>query len=117
MADKSWKRDERTVADMLGGKRVALSGGRGAHSRADVLVPGWFIEVKRRAFYRGAAWLQTARVKAAREDRRGALVVHVANSREWLVVVSLEDFEQLLRYPLRGQLEADSGKEGEREAA
>ena len=103
----SWKRDEREVARRLGGTRVALSGGRGAASRADVLLPGWFIEVKRRQFFRGAGWLEMTRLKATREDRRGVVVVHVARSVGWIVLLSLADFQELLGVDLVTAVESD----------
>lgn len=96
MANQQWKADERVVAKRLHGKRIALSGGPGASSKADVLVPGWFIEVKRRARFPGARWLEECTLRAHRENRCPVVVVHVAHSQSWVVVLNLSDFGDLL---------------------
>lgn len=96
MANQQWKADERVVATRMQGQRVALSGGPGASSKADVLAPGWFIEVKRRARFVGAGWLAKARESAQLEHRRAVVVVHVAHTQRWTVLLDLADFEYLL---------------------
>ena len=95
MASVQWKVDEIKVAARVGGRRIALSGGRGAASKADVLCPGWFIEVKRRARFSPAKWLGEATLKAHAEGRTPAVVVHVSGSKSWLVLLSLEDWQAL----------------------
>jgi len=91
----AWKADERKVAKKVGGKRVALSGGPGAPSRADVLTNHFFIEVKRRERFGGAQWLEDALAKGLREERTGVVVVHVAHSQQWVVLMDLDDFQWL----------------------
>ncbi len=109
MANVQWKVDERKVAKAVGGRRIALSGGRGAASKADVLCPGWFIEVKRRVRFSAARWLGAASVKAAAEGRRPVVVIHVAGSNTWLALLSLEDWQALTG--LRGdEVRVEGGK-------
>jgi len=102
MPEKAWKVDERKVARWLGGQRVGLSGGRGAFSRADVLADGWFVEVKRRAVSPVAKWYGEAHVKAKQEGKRPVLVLHLARSDSWLVVVDLDSFCALAGVGARG---------------
>jgi len=96
MADKVWKVNERQVARRLGGQRIALSGGPGARSKADVLLPHHFVEVKRRKRWSAASWYGAAALKAAAEGLEPVLVVHVARTDLWLAVVSLSELARLI---------------------
>jgi hypothetical protein len=96
VSNAAWKDDERRVARRLGGERIALSGGRGAKSKGDVLFPGWLVEVKRRARFAFASWVSDVCLKAEREGRRGVVVVHVARTQGWCVLLDLRDFEYLV---------------------
>lgn len=49
MTDKSWKAVERRVARFFGCGRTPCSGGMSGHTRADVIHPRLFVEVKHRA--------------------------------------------------------------------
>ena len=48
---KPWKAAEYRAAEKLGGKRIALSGGRGLTTKGDVELPGWLVEVKYRKLF------------------------------------------------------------------
>ena len=96
MSDKAWKRVERMTARLLGGQRVALSGGPGATSRADVLAGGWFVECKHRRRCAVATWYDVVCGKALAEGRQPLLVIHVAGSARYLAVVDIAQLQQLL---------------------
>ena len=95
--EKAWKVDERKVAKRLGGRRVGLSGGPGALSKADVLAGRFYVEVKRRARFPGAVWFGACAMNAALDGRVPLLVVHVARSDVWLAVLSLSTLVELAR--------------------
>ncbi len=96
MANAQWKVDERHVAKALGGERIALSGGPGASSKADVIAGDLFVEVKRRQACVVSKWFSECRVKAHNEGKTPCLVVHVAGSSLWLAVVEVPELREFL---------------------
>lgn len=80
-------RAEREFARLIGGERVPLSGAAGGSYTGDVVGMGLKWEVKRRAdgFRELYKWLNGKDALAVRADRR-----------EWLVVMPLERFLELI---------------------
>ena len=78
---------ERELAKILNGERVPLSGAAGGRFAGDVVGLGMTWEVKRRSdgFRELYKWLEGKDALAVRADRR-----------EWLVVMPLERFLQLV---------------------
>jgi hypothetical protein len=83
---------EREFADLIGGRRVPLSGALGGEYSNDVIAPnGWGIEIKRRAtgFTTLYAWLLDEREKpdalAFRADRQ-----------PWVVAMTIDKFIEML---------------------
>ena len=94
MSDRRWKRTERKVAALLGGRRVPVSG-RGRGDAPDVDHRWLAVEVKDRASL--PAWLLDAIAQAeacAGPHQLPVGVLHAAGQRhEWdLVVLRLGDF-------------------------
>lgn len=57
MADRPWKRVEREVARILGGRRIPVPGRQGiGEDPGDVELPGWYVEVRARRRIDLAAW-------------------------------------------------------------
>lgn len=91
MSDRRWKRTEREVAAALGGRRVPVTGRRGADVEHPTLAP----EVKSRAEL--PRWLVEAVAQAragAAEGRLPIVVLHQVGDRhgEDLVVVRFADW-------------------------
>lgn len=88
---------ERELAKILKGERVPLSGAAGGRFAGDVVGLGLRWEVKRRenGFRQLYGWLGNADALAVRADRR-----------EWLVVMPLERFMELVG--LEGDKEKDA---------
>lgn len=80
-------RAEREFARLIGGEKVPLSGAVGGRFAGDVVGLGMTWEVKRRAngFRELYKWLEGKDALAVRADRR-----------EWLVVIPLERFLELI---------------------
>jgi hypothetical protein len=99
MSEKSWKRVERKVAELLGGVRVPVSG-RQRGATPDVEHSLLSIEVKSRKAL--PAWLVDALEQARAASATGRLPVAVLHQnhkpyRDALVVVRLEDFANYLK--------------------
>jgi hypothetical protein len=96
---RDWKTAERKIANILGGRRVAVSG-RGLGDNPDVEHPWLSVEVKARAEF--PAWLETALRQAelsARDGKTPALVLHRDGRRyaDALMVCRLSEFAELVR--------------------
>jgi hypothetical protein len=94
VADKRWKATERSVARILGGRRVPVSG-RGRGDAPDIAHPWLSLEVKDRATL--PAWLLDAMAQAEASATPAQLpvaVLHRAGDRydRALVVLRLSDF-------------------------
>ena len=94
MTDKSWKATERAVANLLGGRRVPVSG-RGRGDAPDIAHDWLAIEVKHRK--RLPKWLREAMCQAKASSglsRLPIVVLHEAGQRhdEDLVMLALGDF-------------------------
>ena len=89
--DKTWKAVERRVAAKLNGKRT------GPNVLEDVSHDTFSVEVKHRK--KLPSWLTGAYRQAKHNSPGGKIpivVLHQANSREYLVVLDLDDLESLL---------------------
>lgn len=84
---------EREFADLIGGKRVPLSGALGGEYSNDVTAPnGWSIEVKRRAdgFKTIYDWVLD-------ERENPDAVAFRADRKPWLIVMHVDKFIELMR--------------------
>ena len=96
MPSKSWKHLERQAATALDGKRNPAAQGIGG---ADVVdVPGWVVECKYRATFTHDSLYRSEKKKRKKEleTAKFALVTR-AKGKKPLVVLSLEDFQKLVR--------------------
>ena len=96
---KDWKACERRVAELLGGKRVPVSG-RTRGDCPDIEHPTLSIECKSRK--RLPAWIEDAMKQAEASAKDGRLPVAVLHQdhapyTESLVLVRLEDFASYLK--------------------
>lgn len=95
---KSWKSAERRIAEILGGKRVPVSG-RGRGDAPDIEHPVLSVEVKSRASV--PRWISEALHQAessSRDGRTPAAVLHPDGGRyrDALVVCRLSEFAELV---------------------
>lgn len=97
MSEKPWKRNERRIAGLMGGRRVPISG-RGRGDVPDIDHADFSIECKERTTF--PAWLVTAMVQAkaaTRGNQTPLVVLHQAGQRHDrdLILLCLEDFLRL----------------------
>lgn len=95
---RSWKTAERRIAEILGGRRVPVSG-RGRGDAPDVEHPTLSIEIKSRR--RLPDWIKDALAQARASARKPQLSIAVlhedgARYKDALIVLRLEDFEKRL---------------------
>ncbi len=95
---RSWKQCERRVAEILGGRRIPVSG-RGRRAAPDIEHPTLSVEVKSRK--RLPAWIKDAVTQAeasAQKPQLPVTVLHEDGRRyaDSLVVLRLEDFVRRL---------------------
>jgi hypothetical protein len=100
---KAWKDAEYKAAKTLGGKRVALSGGRGATTQGDVELPGWFVEVKYRKLWHVFSLFLEVEKQAKKEGRNALLILTEKSKHGQLAVVRIEDFAKLPAVKKGGQ--------------
>lgn len=94
MSERAWKRSERRIAEVLGGRRVPVSG-RGRGDAPDIEHPALSIEVKTRKSL--PAWIKDALAQAEASSTAGRVPVVVLHERgkryaSSLAVMRLEDF-------------------------
>lgn len=97
MTEKCWKRAERRIAELLGGRRVPVSG-RQRGATPDVEHDALSIEVKTRKSL--PVWLEDALRQAEASSGAGQTPVAVLHQhgqryRDALVVMRLKDFDVL----------------------
>lgn len=90
---KAWKAAEYRAAAKLGGRRIALSGGRGAKSKGDVELPGWLVEVKYRKQHAVFATFLEVEKKARKEGKDVLLILTEKNRHGQLAVMRIEYFK------------------------
>lgn len=73
MPDKPWKRAERKAAAAIGGKRNPLSGGSAGHTRADVIHPVIYLEMKYSKRFAILSQIKKDEVKAKKEGKIAVL--------------------------------------------
>lgn len=73
MPDKPWKVAERKAAATVGGKRNPLSGGGSRHTRADVIHPTIYLEVKYRKEFAIVSQIRKDEEKAKKEGKVAVL--------------------------------------------
>jgi Holliday junction resolvase len=96
MTEKCWKRAERRIAELLGGRRIPVSG-RQRGDCPDVEHPTLSIECKSRKSLPN--WIEDALVQAEASSRGGQVPVvvlhqHGQRYRDALAVMRLEDLRQ-----------------------
>jgi hypothetical protein len=87
VADKAWKRRERSVAAQFGTERTPLSGGNGKQTRSDTLHERLFIETKARERHAAVSlWDDTA--EKAKKEGKVPVVALCVNGRPgcWFLV-------------------------------
>lgn len=95
---RDWKQAERRIAQILGGRRIPVSG-RGRGDNPDIEHPTLSVEVKARAGF--PAWLEDALRQAeasAVEGKTPVAILHPDRRRysEALVVLRLSEFAELV---------------------
>ena len=110
MADRSWKRTERTVARRLGGRRTGVVAQWGHPGTPDVYTDWLAVEVKERRAL--PAWLHLALSQAragATSEQLPLVVLHESGRRhdEDMILLRLADFEDWFG---RGSSGTDDGK-------
>jgi len=105
MADKNWKKTERAVAELLGGKRVPVTG-RQRGDTPDIEHPYLAIEVKHRKII--PEWIldamdqaiasATVQYKDERISKTPIVILHKERTRHEndLVLISISDFKAII---------------------
>ena len=92
---KAWKAAEYQAANKLGGKRIALSGGRGIKAKGDVELPGWLVEVKYRKLFSVFTLFLEVEKKAKKEGKNALLILTEKNTHGQLAIMRIEYFAAL----------------------
>ena len=92
---KAWKAAEYQAARHLGGKRIALSGGRGSEPKGDVDLPGWLVEVKYRKLFAVSTMFKEVERKAKKQGKNALLILKEGNQPGELAVMRIEYFKDL----------------------
>ena len=96
MAEKSWKRFEREVAEELGGRRIPV--GEDNQRRAgigDVELEGFYVQCRLRENGSAEAWLRETLKKAQKAELRPVVVFRRARRPGAMLLCYLDDFVQL----------------------
>jgi hypothetical protein len=104
---KPWKAAEYSAAKKLGGKRIALSGGRGASAKGDVELPGWLVEVKYRKLFAVMTMFLEVERKARKEGKNALLILKERGNHGELAVMRIEYFKELPKYVKGGKDESN----------
>jgi len=97
--DKAWKRTERTLAEILGGRRIPITG-RTRGETPDIDHDRYSVEVKLRKKLPNWIWDAIDQAeKAKTKNKLPVVILHELNKRHLndLVVMRLEDFLKLDR--------------------
>ena len=92
---KAWKAAEYQAADKLGGKRITLSGGRGATAKGDVELPGWYVEVKYRKLFAVVTMFLEVEKKAKLQGKNALLILKECGNHGELAVMRIDYFKDL----------------------
>lgn len=92
---KAWKAAEYQAADKLGGKRITLSGGRGATAKGDVELPGWYVEVKYRKLFAVVAMFLEVEKNAKLQGKNALLILKERGNHGELAVMRIEYFKEV----------------------
>ena len=104
---KAWKAAEYQAANKLGGKRITLSGGRGATAKGDVELPGWLVEVKYRKLFAVMTMFLDVEKKAKKEGKNALLILKEHGNHGELAVMRIEHFKQLPKVGQGGKDESN----------
>ena len=91
---KAYKAAEYKAAKRLGGKRIVLSGGRGAGCKGDVELPGWLVEVKYRKHFSVWNLFREVEKQARKEGKNALLILTEKNTHGQLAVMRIEYFKE-----------------------
>ena len=92
---KAWKAAEYRAAEKLGGRRIPLSGGRGMHSKGDVELPGWLVEVKYHKQFSVFSMFLEVEKMAKKQGKNALLILTEKNTHGQLAVMRIEYFKDL----------------------
>lgn len=106
---KAWKDAEYRAAKILGGKRIALSGGGAHQDQGDVEIPGWFVEVKYRKLWHIFSLFLEVELKAVMEGKNALLILTEKNRHGQLAVMRIEDFAEVPRVSRRTKVAPSPG--------
>lgn len=104
---KAWKAAEYRAAKTLGGKRIDLSGGGAHQDQGDVLLPGWFVEVKYRKLWHAFSLFLEVEKKARKKGKNALLILTEKNTHGQLAVMRIEDYANLPPVPRRTKVAPD----------
>ena len=92
---KAWKAAEYRAAEKLGGRRIALSGGRGMKAKGDVELPRWYVDCKYRKLWTVFTLFLEVEKKAKKEGKNALLILTEKNTPGQLAVMRIEYFKDL----------------------
>lgn len=100
MAERAWKRVERAVARILGGRRIPVPGRHGPGADpGDVALPGWYVEVRARRRADLFGWWRHAAADARQARMRPLLVVREPRrGGQLLAVLALETLAEVMAH-------------------
>ena len=97
MADKTWKKEERTVAGKMRTKRNPLSGSRSGNlTSSDSLSPDYYIETKLYARAAVLTLFEDVRAKARKEGKIPVLVMRQKGKKHRTATIDFEFLCKLL---------------------
>lgn len=92
---KAWKAAEYRAAEKLGGRRIALSGGRGMQGKGDVELPGWLVECKYSKIFSVFTMFREVEKMAKKQGKNALLILTERNKPGQLAVMRIEYFKEL----------------------
>jgi len=98
MADKAWKRFERTIAKILGTERTPLSGGNSKHTRSDSLHGRLFVECKLRKSQAIHRLFRDTKELAKKEKKIPIVITREPGMKTTLVTVEMKDIDKIYDY-------------------
>ncbi len=96
---KAWKAAEYRAAEKLGGRRIALSGGRGMKQNGDVELPDWLVECKYRKQFSVFTMFLAVEKKAKAQGKNALLILTEKNTHGQLAVMRIEYFKEATHEP------------------
>lgn len=101
MPEKSWKRTERKVAELVSGKRNPLSGRMGGHTCGDVIHDVLYVEVKQRRKFEVVTLMRDTEEKARKEKKIPVVALHQKGTQKRYYVMEEWLFLSLIQHLFR----------------